>query len=58
LGALLFDVANATAPIKKLSIVDVGKTNGLDHVISHNGERSLNAYVGMAFGELNIVPRS
>jgi hypothetical protein len=39
-------VANATTLINKLSIVDVGETNGLDHVISHNGAEVLECLCG------------
>jgi hypothetical protein len=44
------------APINQSLIVDVGETNGPNFVITHKVRRSLSAYVGMTFGELNATP--
>jgi len=49
-------VANAMAPINQSLILDVGEGSGANLLLSPTMvQRSLNAYVEMAFGELNVV---
>jgi hypothetical protein len=38
--------------------MDVGETGGPHLVITHNDAEVFESFVGMAFGELNVVPQS
>jgi hypothetical protein len=52
-------VANATTPINQPSIVDVGETRMALSVLSSTMVwKSLSAFVGMTFGDLNIAFQS